>query len=330
MNRCVVCHHQARYFVGAFDVWTFLTQSDLNWGRSPVDKIGHFSLPDSLKWFVNLSSIHITLNDVEDWHVLSFSCGCAHHDIVWMQKSSHHIQYCGFSYVSHLSLNGQWSVSCHKEMTPWSGNQWSHQADHIVVHIVWVSQSGGGSGHDGWYDWVDLGEVGIADFQPVDCDLVQGVVVQNHNWVWIVYQPLEGQYWVIRLDYNVWCLCLVGKHRIRRYDLFTILIIEPFEQIASQPTSCTTGNWVQYQKALQRLRPICLSINHVQDFLLELFSLCIPTSPTVTGTTSLFWYENVFRIVQIWMRAGLNCIDDLKSTKNYTLGSRSTRIDLGT
>jgi hypothetical protein len=69
---------------------------------------------------------------------------------------------------------------------------------------------------------------------------------------------------------------------------------------------------VKDQKALQRLRPISLSINHIHDVFLKLFTLGVATGPTVTSTTSFFRNENIFGVVKIRMRTGLNGINDLK------------------
>ncbi len=88
---------------------------------------------------MDLSSVNITLNDVQDGHVLSFSGRSADHDIVWMKQSSHNIQDSGFPDVRHLPFNGQRSVTSHEEMASGSWNQRGHQTNHIVVHVAWVS-----------------------------------------------------------------------------------------------------------------------------------------------------------------------------------------------
>ena len=85
---------------------------------------------------------------------------------------------------------------------------------------------------------------------------------------------------------------------------------------------------MQYQKSLQRLWSISLSFNHIDNFLLKLLTLSVSTGPTVTSSTSFFWYENVFRIVQIWVSACLNCIYDLFYINKLLLVPNRSRLIL--
>lgn len=64
MDTGVVSQHQPAHFVGSLDVGTLFAESYLNRSRSPVNEIGKFFLSDSLKRFVDLSSINFSLNDV--------------------------------------------------------------------------------------------------------------------------------------------------------------------------------------------------------------------------------------------------------------------------
>lgn len=75
---------------------------------------------------MNLGGVDVSLDDIQDRHVLPFSGWCADHDVVWMEKSSHHIQDSRFSDIRHLPFNSQWSVASHKEMASGGWNQRSH------------------------------------------------------------------------------------------------------------------------------------------------------------------------------------------------------------
>jgi hypothetical protein len=85
---------------------------------------------------------------------------------------------------------------------------------------------------------------------------------------------------------------------------------------------------MQYYKAFQGLGPISLSINHIHNILLEFLPLSVAACPAVTGTTSLFGNEDIFRIVKVCILTLLYSIDDLNK-KLFTLGSRSMRRDRG-
>lgn len=315
MNWSIVSDHQARDFMRSLDVRTLLAQSHLNRSWSPVDEIGHLSFPDPLKRLVNLSGIDLSLNDVQNWHVLSFSRWSTDHDVVGMEQSSHDVQHSGFSDVWHLSFDGQWSVSGHQKVASWSWDQWGHQTNHVVIHVAWVSQGCGWGGHDSWHDWVDLGKVWVADLQPINCDFVKGLIVKHNDRIWIVDESFQRKDWVVGLDDYIRRFGLIGEHWVRRNDFFRVLIVELFEEITSQTASCSTCDWMENQKSFKRLGAIGLTIDHVDDFLLEFFSLGVAAGPTVTSTTSLLGNENIFGIVQVWIWARLNCIDDLELSR---------------
>jgi hypothetical protein len=61
---------------------------------------------------------------------------------------------------------------------------------------------------------------------------------------------------------------------------------------------------------------------------MKLFSLSITTGPTISCSTSFFRNEYIFRVIEGGIGTRLYSIDDLDD-KCYTLGSKSTRIDLG-
>ncbi len=161
VDTCVVCHHQSTHFVWCLYVWAFLAESHLDRSWSPINEVGQFLLPDSLKWFVNLGRIDFSLDDIQDGHVFSLSSGGAHHNVVWMQEPSHNVEDSCFANVWHLTLDSQRRITSHQKVASWGWNQRGKQADHIVVHIARISECSGGSGHHRRDQRVDLQKVRV-------------------------------------------------------------------------------------------------------------------------------------------------------------------------
>lgn len=96
---------------------------------------------------------------------------------------------------------------------------------------------------------------------------------------------------------------------------------------------------------LERITPVCFTIDHVEDFLLHHFTGGITRTPIVPRTNALLSDEEVFGVVDVLVRTGLNGVKDLdsgisarRSTKglrvlgrnwHHTLGSKSSRMARG-
>lgn len=89
---------------------------------------------------------------------------------------------------------------------------------------------------------------------------------------------------------------------------------------------------------LQRITPICLSIDHVKDLLLHMVTCRVPSGPVVPRANALLPDEEVFGVVDVSIRSGLDAIDDLtsdqltsagKPEETHTLGSKSSKIARG-
>ena len=190
MNACVICQHETAYFVWCFNVRTFLAQSDLDRGWSPVNEVGKLFLSDSLEGFMDLSSVDFSLNNVENWHVFPFFRWCAHHDVSWVQQSPHNIEHWCFLDIWGLLFNGQRCIASHQEMTSWSRDQGGQKTCHIIVHVTRITKRSGWSSHNSWDQRVYLTEIGIGNLESFWCNLVKSCIIKHNNRIWVVDEPL--------------------------------------------------------------------------------------------------------------------------------------------
>ena len=91
----------------------------------------------------------------------------AHHHILGLQQPPHHVQHSGPPNVGALLVRGQRGVAHHQEVETRGRDQRRDQTDQVVVHVAWVAQGGGGHGHDGGHQLIDLGEGGGGAVQSV-------------------------------------------------------------------------------------------------------------------------------------------------------------------
>ena len=106
-------------------------------------------------------------------------------------------------------------------------------------------------------------------------------------------------------------MLLIREYRVGGNNFFRKLFVQLLKHETSQTTASTTCNRMQENKALERVRAVCLSLDHIDDFLLEFLSLGVSGCPVITSTSSFFGDENIFWVVQVSVGAILNGIDDL-------------------
>lgn len=85
----------------------------------------------------------------------------------------------------------------------------------LLIKHTWVSESGCGCSHDSRDQRVGFTEGWVGHMQPLDCNTIQGGVVQDHHSISIQREALEGQQGVVWLNHHITCLILVWKDTAR-------------------------------------------------------------------------------------------------------------------
>ena len=160
---------------------------------------------------MDLCGVDVSLYDVQDAHINSVFKVGGDHDVLSLQESPHDIEHSGLPDRADMSVQSQRRVAGHQEVAAGRGDEGGHEADQVVVHVPRVPQGGRAGGHDGRDQRVGLGEAGVRDLEPVDCDVVQRRVVQDDHTVSVQRQALKGQQAVVRLHDHV-CLLLVREN----------------------------------------------------------------------------------------------------------------------
>jgi hypothetical protein len=133
------------------DVWTLLSQGDLNTCWSPRNEGCKSPLPDSEKTLMDIGWINITLNDVQYRNVAALlPRNGGNHAILRLEKSSHYIQDSGLANSLGLFnvIARKWCVRCHQEMASRRWYQRSNNADKVVMHVARITEGSGTGGHD--------------------------------------------------------------------------------------------------------------------------------------------------------------------------------------
>lgn len=98
-----------------------------------------------------LRRIGFPLNDVQNADVATrFTRCCRDHSVLWLQKSSHNVEDCGFANRFRLFyvVGGERGVGGHEEVASWGRDESCDDTDEVVVHVAGVTKGSGASGHN--------------------------------------------------------------------------------------------------------------------------------------------------------------------------------------
>mmetsp|Transcript_6258 Transcript_6258/g.10149 ORF Transcript_6258/g.10149 Transcript_6258/m.10149 type:complete len:200 (+) Transcript_6258:537-1136(+) len=180
---------------------------------------------------MHLRGVDAALDDVEDGDVAPAAGGGGDHDVLGLRQPPHHVQHRGLAHRAGLSIaEHERSVAGHEEVASRGRDQRGHQTDQVIVHVAWVPQGGGGGGHDGGHQRVQLGHGGVRDPEPVDRDPVERRVVQHHHRVRVEGEALEGKDAVVRLHHHV-RMVPVGEDGVGLDELLGEVVVQALQQV---------------------------------------------------------------------------------------------------
>ena len=216
--------------------------------------------------------------------------------------------------VGAFLVRGQRRVACHQEVEPRSGNQRRDQPDQVIVHVARVPQGCGGHGHDSGHQLVDLGKGGSRDKEPVRGNPVEGGVIQDHNTVRGLGEPLQGQDGVVRLyhhvRHHVVVALLVGEHAVGLHQLLGEPVCQLLQDVAPHAAASTASDRVSQHEALEAVAALRLVVDDVKQLLMELLALAEGAGPVVAGSAPVLVYVDVLRIVKFLVFAVHDSVDN--------------------
>lgn len=129
----VIRHHETRHTVRALQIRTRLRQSHLDARRTPRHELMQILLSDALQALVDLHRIDQSLNNVHDGNVTPGAGIDTHHQILVLEKATHHIIDGRLSHRGSLCItqrdehhgiiDGEGCIRSHEEVQPRLRNQ---------------------------------------------------------------------------------------------------------------------------------------------------------------------------------------------------------------
>lgn len=98
------------------------------------------------------------------------------------------------------SSRGEWSESNHEEVESWEWDQVDSQFSQVGVELTWESEAGGNSGDTGRDEVVQVSVGWGGQLQGSEADVVQGFVINDHDFIGVFDELMDGEGGVVWLD----------------------------------------------------------------------------------------------------------------------------------
>jgi len=109
----------------------------------------------------------------------------------------------GQSTVLLTSSGSQWGESGHEEVETWEWNQVDSQFSEVRVQLTWESEAASDTRHGGGHEVVEVSVGWGGQFEGSEADVVQCFVIDDHDFISIFDQLMDGKGGVIWLNDGV-------------------------------------------------------------------------------------------------------------------------------
>jgi len=195
------------------------------------------------------------------------------------------------------STTGQWGETNHEKVQTRERDHVDGDFAQITVQLTWEAQAARNTGHGGGYQVVKVTVGWGGQLQGTEADVVQGFVVQNHDFVGVFNQLVDRQGRVVGLHHGIGYLW-GGEHGERHHDTVWVLFADLGDQQSSHSGSRTTAKGVGDLETLKAVAGFGFLADDVQNTVDQLGTFGVVTfGPVVTGTSlsenKVVWAEEL-------------------------------------
>ena len=176
------------------------------------------------------------------------------------------------------------SETDHEEMKTRERNQVHSKLSEVGVELTGESETARNTGESSGNEMVEVTVRGRGELERTEADIVQGLVIENHALIGVLYKLMHGKRGVVRLDDSVGYLG--GREdRERKHDSVRVLLSDLGDQQGSHTGSRTSSHGVGDLESLKAVTGLGLLSDNVKDGVDELSSLGVVTlGPVITGS----------------------------------------------
>ena len=172
----------------------------------------------------------------------------------------------------------------HEEVKTDEGDEVDREFPEVGVELTGESEGAGDSGHDGGDEMVEVAVGGGGELEGSEADVVEGFVVNDHNFVGRVDEEMDGESGVVRFDDGVGDLG-GGEDREGLDDSVLVLFSDFGDEEGSHAGSSSSSEGVGDLEALEAVAAFSFLSHDVEDGVDQFGSFgVVALGPVVSGS----------------------------------------------
>jgi len=228
-------------------------------------------------------------------HSASEHGGCGQVSAVTWVRSAHHVLsvehllgklWDGKSAVLLRSTGSQRSESSHEEVETWEWDQVDCELSEVGVQLTWESEAARDARHSCGHEVVEVTVGWGGELQGSEANVVQSFVINNHNFICVFDELMDGKGGVVRFDNGVRDLW-GWEHGERAHHSVWVFLADLGDEKSSHTGSGSSSEGVGDLESLKAVTSFCFLADNIKNGVNQLSTFGVVTFGPVVSRTSL-------------------------------------------
>jgi len=182
------------------------------------------------------------------------------------------------------SSGGEGGESDHEEVESGEGDKVNGELSKIGVKLSGESEAASDTGDGGRHEMVEITVSGGGELEGSEADIVEGLVIDDHNLIGVLNELMDGEGSVVRLNNGIRNLG-GGEDGEGLHDSVGVLFSDLRDEEGSHTGTGSSSHGVSDLESLEAVAALSFLSNDIEDGVDELGTLSVVSlSPVVSGT----------------------------------------------
>mmetsp|Transcript_6673 Transcript_6673/g.12207 ORF Transcript_6673/g.12207 Transcript_6673/m.12207 type:complete len:269 (+) Transcript_6673:1010-1816(+) len=163
----------------------------------------------------------------------------------------------------------------------------------VRVQLTWETQAASDTGHSGGHKMVEVTVSWVSELQGTEADIVQGLVIDDHDLIGVLNELMHGEGGIVRLDDGIRHLWR-WEHGESGHHTVWVLLTDLGDQESSHTGTSTTTERVGDLETLEAVTAFSFLADDIKDRVDEFSTFGVVTLGPVVTSTGLTEYKVIW------------------------------------